>query len=90
MERLRAESDDGGTRRRFDGLVPFLTGENEGGYREVAAALDMSESAARVAVHRMRRRFGTIVREEVARTVGEQGDVEDELRQLFAALDSGS
>ncbi|MBV9125323.1 MAG: sigma-70 family RNA polymerase sigma factor, partial [Planctomycetes bacterium] len=48
--------------------------------------LAMTEGAVKVAVHRLRRRFRELVREEIAHTVAEPEDVDDELRQLFAAL----
>lgn len=43
----------------------------------------MGEPAVRVAVHRLRRRFGALLREEVGRTVAEPGDVETEVRHLL-------
>jgi RNA polymerase sigma-70 factor (ECF subfamily) len=88
LDRLREESTDPEARGRHESLVPFMTGDSKTGYREAAAGLGMSESAARMAVHRMRRRFRAIVREEVARTVGEHGAVDDELRYLFSAMEA--
>lgn len=67
-------------------LLGFLT---EGGgprYQELAAELGMNEGAVKVAVHRLRRRFGTLLREEVARTVGDPARVDEELRHLLAIL----
>ena len=46
----------------------------------------MSENALNVAVHRLRQRYAALVREAVARTVADEGDVEDELRYLVAVL----
>jgi RNA polymerase sigma-70 factor (ECF subfamily) len=57
-------------------------------YREVASALGMSEGAVKVAVHRLRQRFGELVRAEVAQTVAAPGDVDEELRCLMAALNA--
>ena len=48
--------------------------------------LDTSEGAARVAVHRLRRRFREVFREEVAHTVAGAEDVNEELRHLLSAL----
>ena len=48
--------------------------------------LGMTESAVKVAVHRLRKRFGLLLREEVERTVGDPGETEGELRFLLAAL----
>jgi RNA polymerase sigma-70 factor (ECF subfamily) len=61
----------------------------EGGgesYRDLADELGMSESAIKVSIHRMRRRFGLLLREEVAQTVTDPAKVDDEIRHLFAAM----
>jgi RNA polymerase sigma-70 factor (ECF subfamily) len=55
-------------------------------YRDWAAELNMSEGTARVSAHRLRRRFGELLREQIKRTVGDPALVDDELRVLFAAL----
>ena len=55
-------------------------------YRSIAAALGMTEGAVQAAAHRLRRRYGTILRQAIAATVAQPGDVEDEIRALFAAL----
>ena len=71
----------------FTKLEPGLTGEiNPGLYAEWAVALDMSEGAVRVAVHRFRRRFGELLRSEIAHTVATPAEVDEELRHLFAAI----
>jgi RNA polymerase sigma factor (sigma-70 family) len=67
---------------RFAALRPFLSGGWSGGYAEVSRTLGIGESAVRVGVLRMRRRFGKILRDEVAQTVGAAADVDDELRHL--------
>ena len=56
-------------------------------YRDVAQELNMSEGAVKVAVHRLRVRFGELLRAEVAQTLERPADVEEELRSLFSALD---
>lgn len=69
-------------------LAAFLTGDGDDqSYREVAAELGMSESAVKVAVHRLRKRYGALLREEVERTVGNPEETEGELRFLLAALE---
>ena len=55
-------------------------------YKQVAADLEMSESAVKVTLHRMRRRFGELLRDEVARTVDDPGEVDAEIRHLFQML----
>jgi RNA polymerase sigma-70 factor (ECF subfamily) len=89
LERLEAEMKTEGNGERFRRLEPFLTGNPSGvGYREVGTALDMSEGGVKGAVHRMRRRFGRILREEVAETVSDPAQVDDELRHVFVVLDT--
>lgn len=84
--RLRAHLDKTGDPERSRRLAGFLTDSENRRYREVAAELQMSESAVKVAVHRLRRRFGAVLREEVARTVADPSRVDDELRFLLAAI----
>lgn len=52
-------------------------------YAELAAELEMSEGAIRVAVHRLRRDFGAALRRTIAETVGEAGEVDEELKYLL-------
>jgi RNA polymerase sigma-70 factor (ECF subfamily) len=86
LGRLRDEMAGSAGLKRFERLLPFLVGESDTGYREAAAGMGMGESAVKVAVHRLRRRLRVILRDEVARTVGDPGQVDDELQHLFAAL----
>ncbi len=87
FEQLRADMGEKGDTRRFEILKGFLAGEeNRGSYGAAAAKLELSEGTLRVAVHRMRRRFGEILRREIADTVEEEGKIEEEIRYLFASL----
>ena len=52
----------------------------------MASALGLSEGAVKVAVHRLRRRYGVILRLEIAETVLAPADVDDELRELIRAV----
>jgi len=68
-------------------LQQFLWGgRSEGTYAEMGAKLGMSEGAVKVAVHRLRRRFRELLREEVANTVGAPDEVEEELKHLMGAF----
>jgi RNA polymerase sigma-70 factor (ECF subfamily) len=70
-------------------LEPYLTGRPAGKtYAQIAETLDSTEGAVRTAIHRMRRNWGEILRDEVSQTVQTPKQVEDELRHLFAVLDS--
>jgi RNA polymerase sigma-70 factor (ECF subfamily) len=66
---------------------PFL-GVSSGNlaYAEIAEQFGMTEGAARVAVHRLRKRYRQRLREEVGRTLCDQQLVDDEMKSLFAAL----
>ena len=89
FDRLRAEFDQAGKQKAFHRLKVYLTGEaGMPSYREVAVELGMTEGAVKVAVHRLRRRYRALVREEIAQTVAGPEDVDEELSHLFAALRS--
>jgi hypothetical protein len=61
-------------------------GKSEASYGEIAEALAMSEGAIKVAVHRLRKRYGELVRAEIAHTVATAEESDEELRYLFAVL----
>ena len=87
MERLKAESAASDKQQLFDRLKVYLTAEKDAGsYRDVAAELNMTEGAVKVAVHRLRRRYRELVRDEIAQTVTTEAEVDEEIRDLFAAL----
>jgi RNA polymerase sigma-70 factor (ECF subfamily) len=87
MDRLKAESAASDKQRLFDCLKVYLAAEKDAGsYRDVAGELDMTEGAVKVAVHRLRRRYRELVREEIAQTVTTEAQVDEEIRDLFAAL----
>ncbi len=87
LERLRADEAGAGRSALFDQLGPTLTdGRGRSSYDDIGAALGLSVPAVKMAASRLRKRYRALVREEVARTVAVEGDVEDEIRDLFAAL----
>jgi RNA polymerase sigma factor (sigma-70 family) len=84
---LAAEFAAAGKQRVFEGLKQFLTGDaGELKYSQAAAALGMSEGAARVAVYRMRGRFRDLLRAEIGRTVSAPEEVDEELGFLMSVL----
>jgi len=84
---LEQEYREAGKSELFHALQPFLSEvAGSGDYSEVARALSMSPSAIAVAVHRMRQRFGDVIRGEISRTVARPSDIEPELRHLFEVL----
>lgn len=71
----------------FEQLKAHLGGQADAvPYRDLAARLNMSEGAIKVAVHRLRKRYRELLCEEVAQTVSTPEEVEDEIRALFTAL----
>ncbi|WP_309387752.1 RNA polymerase sigma factor [Cerasicoccus frondis] len=90
LERLRVELTDAGKADWFDALAPHLGGRDEQQPQaEVAAALGLSETALRVALYRLRKRYKELLRDEVAQTLAKSEDVDAELRHLIAALRGG-
>jgi len=71
----------------FEKVKPLLSGDSaEVSYAEMARSLNMSEGAFKVAVHRLRQRYGEVVRAEIAQTVTDPKEVEQELQELLTAL----
>ncbi|HLY75075.1 MAG TPA: sigma-70 family RNA polymerase sigma factor [Planctomycetota bacterium] len=71
---------------RFEALREYITAGQPGTLKEVAEKLDLTESNVKVIIHRSRRRYRDLLKEEVARTVERKGEVDEELQELFAAL----
>jgi RNA polymerase sigma factor (sigma-70 family) len=87
MERLKAESAVSDKQQLFDCLKIYLTAEKDAvPYSQVAEELNMTEGAVKVAVHRLRRRYRELVRDEIAQTVTTEAQVDEEIRDLFDAL----
>jgi len=87
FEALRLECDAEGRETFFLLVKPWLTGEAaHGDQAAVAAECGMNTAALKVAVHRMKKRFRQAVKAEVAGTLDDPGQVEAEMRALFAAL----
>lgn len=87
LERLDGEMARAGKADLFARLKPALLGERGAApYAEVAAELGTTEGAVKVTVHRLRRRYRAILAEEIARTIDDPARVDDEIRDLFAAV----
>jgi len=83
---LESEMERSGSGERFHALRAHLLSDSDPPYRRLAQDLGMTESAVRVALHRMRQRFGAKLREHVSQTVDDPAKTEDELRYLIDAL----
>lgn len=85
--RLREECVGEGRAAFFEAVKECLTGGDAAvSYREAAERLQSSEGALRVAVHRLRKRYRDLLREEIAQTLEDPAQVPEELRSLQAAL----
>ncbi len=84
MTALRKAAEENGDPERFGQLKAYLTGsEPHIPHKEVAERLGMSEGSVRVAIHRMRKQYGEVLRHEIAETVADAEQVDDELRYLL-------
>jgi RNA polymerase sigma-70 factor (ECF subfamily) len=90
LVRLRQEFTACGKERLFEALKGTLTGDGaDEPYEHIGRNLGLSETAVKTAAHRLRRRYQELLRAEVAQTVTSPEEVEDELRDLFAAVRRG-
>ena len=87
ITRLRDENNLEGKASLYEQLKPFLMmGKSEIPYAQAAASLKMTEGAIRVAVHRLRRRYRELLREEITQTLSNPAHADEELQALFSAL----
>src|ERR1017187_2297740 len=87
VNRLRAEFKAAGKPEHFGVLKGCLMAERGAiDYAAVGRGLEVNEAAARVAVHRLRKRFREVYREEISHTLADGTDLEGEVRHLAAAL----
>jgi len=91
LRRLAEECESRGRLRMFTVLSKYLSTEKvEISYAALSSSLGVPESAIKRVLHQLRVRYRLILREEVARTVENPADVEDEIRYLCAALASSN
>jgi RNA polymerase sigma factor (sigma-70 family) len=89
IERLQKECASDGNARLFEQLKIFLTaGNGETAQRETAKTLGLEEGAVRVAIHRLRKRYRILLREEISQTLSDPAQVDEEMRVLFGAFSS--
>jgi RNA polymerase sigma factor (sigma-70 family) len=87
--RLRSEFDAAGKLRQYELLRSALSPDDTLiRYGDAAAELGVSGEAVRQIVHRLRKRYRELLREEVGRTVETPAEIEDEIRSLFEALET--
>jgi RNA polymerase sigma factor (sigma-70 family) len=86
IDKLRDEFVQHGRLDHFNRLKIFLLDQAETPYAALAREMGTSEGALKVAIHRLRKRYRDLFRQEIAETVSDPADVESELRYLAAAL----
>jgi len=87
ITRLANECATDGKTGLFNQLRPFLMADLEAiPYAQAAAALAMTESAVRVAVHRLRRRYRELLREEISQTLSDPAQAAEEIKTLLGAF----
>jgi hypothetical protein len=89
MTALREELAASGKEAMYERLKELMLGEkDEGGYAAIAQTLGMTDGAVKVTVHRLRRKFRDLVRTQIAGTVSDDAEIEEELRYLIGILTS--
>lgn len=86
MEELARQCARDGKERHFQLLKPFLAGGDGAAYRAAGAEVGLAEGAVRVFVHRLRRRYRQLLRDQLSHTVATPEQVDDEIHHLFAAI----
>lgn len=87
LDQLRQEYSAAGRAGLFDELQVYLTGDKgDAPYAETAARLNLGESALKMSIQRLRRRYGDLLRAEIAHTVSTPQEIDEEIRALFAAV----
>lgn len=86
VEKLRQEFVQHGRPEHFERLKVFLLGQSDAPYAALARELNTTEGALKVAIHRLRKRYRELFRQEIADTVADPTEVESELRYLAAVL----
>ena len=86
IEKLHNEFVLHGRPEHFERLKVFLLGQSDAPYVSLAREMNTSEGAVKVAIHRLRKRYRELFRQQIADTVADPAEVESELRYLAAVL----
>lgn len=87
LEQLRSEYEAKGKLEQFELLQDFLSGHRSLSGRQIAAKLDVSEIAVRALVFRFKQKLSRVISQEVANTLGQDDDIDEELAELQRCLD---
>lgn len=90
LQRLRTEYERSARGKEFEALKDFLAAERGSiPYEKIAGTLGISAGAARVQVHRLRKRFRDLFRDEIAQTVSSPAELDEEVRYVLSVLSQG-
>jgi len=86
-KRLEQEFSDAGNQAQFQILQGYLSGDRTSRtYADIAEELGSTVSAIKMAVQRMRQRFGKLLRDEIAQTIDRDSDLDSEVRHLLSVI----
>ncbi|HKQ36735.1 MAG TPA: sigma-70 family RNA polymerase sigma factor, partial [Verrucomicrobiae bacterium] len=88
LARLERECADAGKADQFRALKDHMLAESIAAQSELARRLNMTPAAVKVAIHRLRKRYRALLREEIAQTVSNPGEIDAELRHLLTVIAS--
>ena len=83
---METEWTNDGKTSLFQRLKTCLIGAESSGYAEIGSTLGMSEGAVKVAIHRLRRRYRELLREEISHTVSSESEIDEEIRYLRSCV----
>ena len=87
IRKLKMETENAGKKNIFSALKIYIASEGDSvPYRDMAKEQNMTEGAIKVAVHRLRKRYRELLREEIAHTVGSEEQIDAEIQDLFVAV----
>ena len=87
ISRVRQSYEESGKLELFERLKPHVSGSDDRvPYAEIAAELEMTDSAVKVSAHRLRQKCRDSLRAEIAETVGNDSEIDDELKHLMTAV----
>ena len=86
VEKVRNEFVQHGRQEHFERLKVFLLGQSEAPYAALAREMKTSEGALKVAIHRLRKRYRDLFRQEIEDTVADPAEVDSEIRYLAVVL----
>ena len=90
VARLAREYEAAGKAGQFAALRPWLIAERGSiSYASLATVFNLSESTARITLHRLRKRFRGVFQETIADTVSSAAEAENEIREVLAVLSEG-